>query len=123
MLSEKLSQDYIKAQVLTEAEAGMAELLAEAAEWQATHPEATWDEIELQVLQLRQRFGAQLGRVLARQRQEQQPVAGPSCPNCGVEMRYKGQKERRLVSMLGEVPLVRGYYYCSACRRGVFPPG
>ncbi len=123
MPAEKLSQEYIKAQVLAEAEAAMAELLVEAAEWQAAHPAATWDEIEVQVLQLRQRFGAQLGRVLARQRQEQQPVPGPGCPECGAEMRYKGQKERRLVSMLGAVPLERGYYYCSACRRGVFPPG
>ncbi len=123
MPAEKLAQEYIKAQVLAEAEAEITELLTAAAEWQVSHPEATWDEIELQVLQLRQRFGVQLGGVLARQRQERQPVPGPCCPECGEEMRYKGPKERRLMSMLGEVPLERGYYYCSACRRGVFPPG
>ena len=77
---------------------------------------------EVEVLQLRQRFGAQLARVLVKHRAEAQPVPGPRCPECGDEMRYKGQKERKLVSMLGEVPLKRGYYYCSACRRSVFPP-
>ena len=122
MTKKALAQELAKAEMLREAEAQMAELLEEAATWQGEHPQATWDELELEVLQLRQRFGAQLARVLAKQRAEVQPVPGPHCPECGQEMHYKGQKERQLVSMLGAVPLSRGYYYCSACQRSVFPP-
>ena len=123
MTKKALMQELAKAQLLREAEAQMAVLLEEAATWQEAHPEATWDELELEVLQLRQRFGVQLARVLTKQRSEMRPVPGPQCTECGHEMHYKGQKERQLVSMLGEVPLNRGYYYCSACQRSDFPPG
>lgn len=123
MEKQRVVQEQARAALIEEAEAEMAGLLEEAVEWQATHPDATWDELELEVLQLRQRFGAQLARVLTRHRAEQQPVPGPRCPECGEEMRYKGQKERRLVSMVGDIPLHRGYYYCADCQRSVFPPG
>ncbi len=123
MKKQSVAQEQARAEILQAAEAEMAMLLEEAVEWQASHPDATWDELELEVLQLRQRFGAQLARVLTRQRAEQRPVPGPRCPECGEEMHYKGQKERRLVSMLGEIPLHRGYYYCADCQRSVFPPG
>lgn len=123
MKKKSVADEQMKAALLREAEAEMAALLEEAAEWQAEHPDATWDEMEQEVLQLRQRFGKHLVRVLVKQRGERQPVPGPHCPECGAEMHYKGQKERRMVSMLGEVPLERGYYYCSACQRSVFPPG
>ena len=97
LTKKALAQELAKAEMLREAEAQMAGLLEEAATWQGEHPEATWDELELEVLQLRQRFGAQLARVLAKQRAEAQPVPGPQCPECGQEMHYKGQKERQLV--------------------------
>jgi hypothetical protein len=122
-MKKNVAQEQARAEILQTAEAEMAALLEEAADWQAAHPDATWDELELEVLQLRQRFGQQLAQVLAKQRAERQPVPGPQCPECGEEMHYKGQKERRLVSMLGEIPLSRGYYYCARCQRSVFPPG
>jgi hypothetical protein len=122
-MKKSVAQEQAKAELLREAEAEMAALLEEANEWQAAHPDATWDELELEVLQLRRRFGEQLARVLVKHRAERQPVPGPQCPECGAEMHYKGQKERRLVSMLGEIPLSRGYYYCARCQRSVFPPG
>ena len=122
MIKKTIAEELTKAKLIHEAEAEMATLLAEAAEWQAAHPAATWDEIELEVLQLRQRFGAHLGRVMVKCREEQRPVPGPRCPECGKEMRYKGDKERCMVSLLGEIRLKRGYYYCSACQRSIFPP-
>lgn len=123
MKKRDIGQEQRKAALWREAEEATTQLLQEAVEWQAEHTDATWDELETEVLELRQRFGAQLARVLAQQRAEMQPVPGPHCPECGEEMHYKGQKERQVVSMLGEIPLERGYYYCSACKRGVFPPG
>ncbi len=123
MPQNALAQDLAKAKLLQEAEEQMATLLEEAVTWQGEHPDATWDELELEVLKLRQRFGAQLAKVLIKQRAEKQTVPGPQCPECGKEMHYKGKKARKLVSMLGEIPLKRGYYYCSQCKRSVFPPG
>lgn len=52
-----------------------------------------------------------------------QSIPGPACPKCQAEMRYKGQKERRVRTRSGEVSLRRAYYYCPDCRRGFFPPG
>ena len=123
MPQNALAQDIAKAGLLREADEQMAVLLKEAVTWQAEHPDATWDELELEVLKLRQRFGAQMARVLVRQRAEKQSAPGPMCPKCGQEMRYKSRKSRKLVSMLGEIPLKGGYYYCSECKRSVFPPG
>jgi hypothetical protein len=91
-MKKNVAQEQARAEILQTAEAEMAALLEEAAEWQETHPNATWDELELEVLQLRQRFGQQLAQVLAKHRTERQPVPGPQCPECGEEMHYKGRK-------------------------------
>ena len=53
----------------------------------------------------------------------QQPVANPLCEKCGAEMRYKGFKMRAVESRAGEIAIERGYYYCTCCRSGFFPPG
>jgi uncharacterized protein with PIN domain len=59
-----------------------------------------------------------LGGVAKEARQERE-----KCSECGGELRYKGQKERWVATTSGEVRIERGYYYCEACGRGVFPPG
>ena len=123
MDKEQVAKEQMRAKLLKAAEAETAKLLEELAEWQVEHPKATWSEMEIEILKLRQRFGAQLARVLTRERGEKQAIPGPKCPKCGKEMHYKGQKKRDLVSLLGEVPLKRGYYYCSECRKSIFPPG
>jgi hypothetical protein len=48
---------------------------------------------------------------------------GPCCPECGQEMRYKGQKRVEPQTWMGDVQIERGYYYCDQCKVGVFPPG
>ena len=122
-MKKNLTRDRQRAALIREAEESAAALLREAAEWQADHPEATLEELEVEVLQLRQRFGAQLLNTLVRHRELQQPVPGPRCSKCGAEMHYKGEKDRTLPTTLGDLHLERSYYYCSACRQGVFPPG
>jgi uncharacterized protein with PIN domain len=99
------------------------EIIAEVTAWSKAHPRAKWDELEETVLKARQRFGERLLQSLVAEREETRPVPGPRCPQCGQEMHYKGQKTRHVVSSLGETPLARGYYYCSVCKRSVFPPG
>jgi hypothetical protein len=122
-MKKDVTRDRQKAALIGEAEESAAALLREAAEWQADHPEATLEELEVEVLQLRQRFGEQLLNTLVRHREAQPPVPGPRCPECDAEMHYKGEKGRTLPTTLGDLHLERGYYYCSACRQGVFPPG
>jgi transposase len=98
-----------------------AEIMDEVTAWSEAHPGATWDELEKEVLKARQRFGERLMQRLVEEREEVHPVPGPRCPQCGQEMRYKGEKQRHIASSLGETQLKRGYYYCSKCKTGVFP--
>jgi uncharacterized protein with PIN domain len=45
------------------------------------------------------------------------------CPICGRSLQNKGKRAKDVVTEAGEVQVERDYYYCSHCRRGVFPPG
>jgi uncharacterized protein with PIN domain len=106
-----------------EAEVVAVEMAQKAVAWQAAHPRATMEEMEEALLQLRAEFSQQLARVLLEHREATQPVPGPRCPQCGQEMQYKGDKSLHPPTTLGDVAFERGYYYCSECDQGVFPPG
>ena len=99
------------------------QLVGKAVAWQAAHPKATLEELEVALLQLRQEFGQELGRVLLEHRAATHPVPGPRCPQCGQEMQYKGGKSRHPPTTLGDLSFERAYYYCPQCHQGVFPPG
>lgn len=122
MTQQERVQERHKAAVLRDAAAETAELLINATEWQVAHPQATLEEIEVEILQLRQEFGKRLGQVLLKHREATSPVPGPQCPTCGQEMRYKGEKARGVPSTIGDLHLERGYYHCPDCKAGVFPP-
>ncbi len=79
-------------------------------------------EIEDIALGVRAKVGQEVAQALVRE-QAVVSVPGPTCPQCGREMHYKGLKKRRVVSRSGEVDWERAYYYCEECRRGFFPPG
>ena len=40
---------------------------------------------------------------------------------CGKEVRYKGQKSRRVITRHGVVSLRRAIYHCPACRKNIIP--
>jgi len=40
---------------------------------------------------------------------------------CGGKARYKAEPVRSVVTLHGEEPIARAYYYCSSCRRGFYP--
>lgn len=44
-----------------------------------------------------------------------------TCPQCGKLARYRGQRERELISRRGAVAITEPEYYCPACRRAFFP--
>lgn len=106
-----------------EAEVVAVEMAQKAVAWQAAHPRATLEELEEALLQLRAEFSQQLARVLLKHREATRPVPGPRCPQCGQEMHYKGDKPLHPPTTLGDLAFERGYYYCSECDQGVFPPG
>jgi hypothetical protein len=108
-----------KARLLKEAEGLIDELL----DWADGTPQPNLTQIEDTVLQLRKRFSEEMAREVIVAQESKQPAVGPCCPECGQEMRYKGQKRVEPQTWMGDVQIERGYYYCDQCKVGVFPPG
>jgi hypothetical protein len=113
------SREEMKAELMKEAEVVIDELL----DWHCETDKPNLAQVEGKVLELRQRLSEQMGETVIANQAAVRPVPGPMCAGCGCEMRYKGMKENRVQSWVGELKLERGYYYCDQCRAGLFPPG
>ncbi len=111
-----LSDGEIKARLLAETEAILDEVL------KARHPSESLDDMEALATEARRRFGQQVMASLVGEH-GQPALEQVNCPNCGQAMRYKGRKDKQVVSTSGEVTVRRAYYYCPSCRQGYFPPG
>jgi len=99
------------------------------ADWRATHPKATFTEIEMaldeRLNQVRARMledlalastAADLATASAAER--------PRCERCGVVLHARGSSERTLLTHGGAaVRLRRTYAACPTCGDGSFPPG
>ena len=109
----------LKTELMSEAEGIIDELVA----WTADTPAPNLTQIEDIVLKLRQRLSERMALAVIEAQATVRPVPGPSCPTCGGEMHYKDRKANTVESRVGSLGLKRGYYYCEACRRGLFPPG
>jgi hypothetical protein len=99
------------------------------ADWRASHPKATFGEIEAaldeRLNQVRARVLADLAMAstaadLAATSAEERP----RCERCGVLLQARGHSERQVVTQGGvEVRLERSYAACPRCGDGSFPPG
>lgn len=114
----KRKRAAVKAKLLKQAELLIDELL----DWndQTKTPDLT--QIEDVVLKLRKQLGEQMALAVVETQDSQRPSPGPRCPTCQREMHYKDVKANTVESRVGTLPLQRGYYYCSTCRTGLFPP-
>jgi YgiT-type zinc finger domain-containing protein len=99
----------------------MAGVRSALASWRATHPHATFAEIEEAVEE-------QIVRIRARML-EQVVADGPShdhpiCRACGATMVPRSEGVRELTVAGDEaVHLQRPYAVCPSCGAGLFPPG
>lgn len=113
------SKEELKRELMVKAEAVIDELLAKRKDPR----EARLSDIEQAVLVAGQRLEQELTAELVKESAVQVEGEWPRCPECDGRMKAKGKRSKRLVTEKGEVKLEREYYYCAACRRGVFPPG
>lgn len=91
------------------------------ANWQATHPDATFLEMEEAVEAQLHRLRASL---LTEQTERVFAPEHPTCRECGAQMEPRTERDRHVV--LGgdaTVDLQRPYAVCPACGAGLFPPG
>lgn len=112
------SRGELKAKLMKEAERAIDDLL----DWHLSTGEPNLGQVEEKVLELRQSLSEQMSQTVIEAQAAVRPVPGPSCEQCGAEMRYKGQKALQVSSWVGDLQLDRGYYYCEQCRIGLFPP-
>lgn len=112
-----------RAQKREKLEKAAAEMIEALLDWEEENERPNLTALEDEVLRLRQQFGQELARTVVEGQEAQQPAENPRCPDCGGEMRYKGRKRKGVESRVGELAIKRGYYTCSGCKRGFFPPG
>lgn len=112
-----------KAKLLEQAEEEIEKLL----DWMEETERPDLSSIEDIVLRLRKRIGERMTEEVIENQESVRLVPGPACLGCKEEMHYKGMKGKTLTSLVGEVNINRGYYYCDSCRAprapGLFPPG
>jgi len=107
-----------KAKLMQIAEEEIEQLL----DWMEATDAPDLGGIEEEVLRIRKRIGEGMSQEVIARQESVRPVPSPSCPECKKEMHYKGMKVKEISSMIGEVKLTRGYYYCDRCESGLFPP-
>ena len=114
-----ISRGEARKRLLAKAETLIDDLMA----WDEETARPTLMDIEEVVLRLRKEFGQEMAEVVVSRQEGSRPVPGPACPQCGREMRYKGQKGNEVGSRVGTIKTARGYYHCPTCGEGIFPPG
>jgi YgiT-type zinc finger domain-containing protein len=93
----------------------------ELAAWHATHPDATFYDMELAVERQIERLRAAL---LRSQTDGTFREERPACPHCGTTMVRRTRRRKRVVLKGDEtLELERSYVACPACGEGLFPPG
>lgn len=99
----------------------MDEVRRDLAAWHATHPRATFADMETAVEERICRLRAAL---LAEQVDVVHQEEHPQCQRCGATM-VPRSRSARMVVMPGDdaIPVERDYVMCPACGTGLFPPG
>ncbi len=116
----KRSREQMKANLMSQAEWAIDQLIG----WTDDTSQPSLAQIEEVIMKLQGQLSEQMAQsVLAEQETSTQSVPGPSCPTCGREMSYKGDKAHPVESRIGTIEVQRSYYYRSYCRKGLFPPG
>lgn len=99
----------------------MVTVRRDLASWHATHPDATFADLETVVEeQIRRLRGALLEERTEAVRKEDYPA----CAGCGTTMIPRSRSARTVV-LPGEeaIPVERVYVVCPACGTGLFSPG
>jgi len=103
---------------------GAAEQLWDAFNaWYAAHPEASFDDMEKELGQLRR---ALMGDTLVLALQQGDLGASPEaprCERCGRTMEFQGYPRKKVHGLEGDSRIPRAYYLCPHCDAGLFPPG
>lgn len=67
--------------------------------------------------------GDAISAALIARQSAQRPVDADdsTCPQCGKSGRYRGDRQRELISRRGPVTIAEPKYFCPCCRKDFFP--
>lgn len=103
-------------------------IIGEMTAWNASHPQATFLDIEVKARELVSQLEAQLIEESALERESQDwfkraASERPTCPNCQVSLVWRGKRDRHLQATAGrDIHLQRTYGTCPQGGTGFFPP-
>ena len=114
----RYTREQKRAELLKAAEAMIDEFL----DWEEQAEKPNLSQIEAAVLRVRRQMSERMAVVAIEDQDAAHPAEVPVCPVCGARMRYKGQKPRTVVSLVGTLRFKRAYYHCSHPHGEHFPP-
>lgn len=117
--SMKRSRAQIKADLMKRYEAEVDKLL----DWQEKSHGPNLSEFEEEILAARKKVSTALLEEMLAGEEQREPVEAPRCPKCGKPMEAKGKQPQVVETRVGTLRVEREYYYCAACKAGLFPPG
>ena len=91
--------------------------------WYQANPEATFDEMEEELGQQRRAVLGNFLELNLRQGSLGAEAEAPCCPKCRKSMDFKGYPSKTVHGLEVDAQIPRAYYYCPACKVGIFPPG
>jgi len=95
------------------------ELVEESGEVDESMGDCWLDAIENMAIEI----GDAVAVELIKQKAAHPPVQNDEsvCPQCNQEGRYKGRRERELITRRGPTTITEPEYYCPCCRKAFFP--
>jgi len=112
-----------RAEMREELRSKVESLLEEVLDWYEANDAPNMSQIEAEMLAIRQKLGQEMARLIIEGQEATRPSEAPPCPKCQRQMRYKGEKEKIVDCLIGQVTMERAYYHCPRCQEGLFPPG
>ena len=91
--------------------------------WYDAHPEATYDEMELELRNHRRVLMGETMELTLQRGDLGASAQRPRCEQCGRALVFKGYPSKGVHGLEGEAEIPRAYYVCPHCELGVFPPG
>jgi len=108
----------ISARMKERIEAYVRELAAEFGEVDDSDADSWLDAIENQAVEIGDAVAAELMKKQSAERPADDEAA---CPQCGKTGRYRGLRQRELISRRGPTTIAEPEYYCPCCRKAFFP--
>jgi DNA-directed RNA polymerase subunit M/transcription elongation factor TFIIS len=114
-----MTDEEIKRRLLAEAEKAIDRVIAD----RPTAQSMRLRDVEGLAVRVGTDMSASTQKVLSEEASQRYREQGQACPQCGAQMRRRGEHVRQITTEAGSSPLERTYYECAECGHHFFPAG